>query len=102
AEDEVARRYLVAERLAHLRDPERRLLARELQNVLEVDEDALRRLRAQVGDRAGLLHGADRGLEHQVEFARLRQIALVSFARVLGRFEPALKFVEVVGAKALA
>ena len=47
AEDEVAGRDLVAERLADLRDAERRLLARELQHVLEVDEDALRGLGAQ-------------------------------------------------------
>ena len=51
AEDEVAGRDLVAERLADLGDPERRLLARELEHVLEVDEDPLRRLGAQVGDR---------------------------------------------------
>ena len=68
AEDEVARRDLVAERLADLGDPERRLLARELQDVLEVDEDALRGLGAQVDrpspssrDRAHV------GLEHEVE-----------------------------------
>src|SRR5271155_3185810 len=48
-EDEVAGGYLVAERLPDLRDPERGLLAGELQHVLEVDEDALRGLRAQVG-----------------------------------------------------
>ena len=101
AEDEVARSDLVAEGLAHLRDPERRLLARELQHVLEVDEDPLRRLRAQVGDRARLLHRADRRLEHQVEVARLRQVALLGFARVLGRFAPALELLQVVGAVAL-
>ncbi len=44
AEDEVARRDLVAERLADLRDPERWLAARDLGDVLEVDEDALRGL----------------------------------------------------------
>ena len=44
AEDEVAGRDLVAEGLADLGDPERRLLARELQDVLEVDEDPLRGL----------------------------------------------------------
>ena len=44
--DEVAGRDLVAKRLADLRDPERRLLARELQDVLEVDEDPLRGLGA--------------------------------------------------------
>ena len=72
AEDEVPRRDLVAEGLADLRDPERRLLARELQDVLEVDEDALRGLGAQVGGGAGLLDGSDGGLEHQVEVACLR------------------------------
>ena len=51
AKDEVAGRDLVAERLADLGDAERRLLAAELQDVLEVDEDALRGLGAQVGDR---------------------------------------------------
>ena len=89
AEDEVAGRDLVAERLADLGDPERRLLARELQHVLEVDEDALRGLRAQVGGRAGLLDGADRRLEHQVEVARLGQVAVLGLARVLGRLAPA-------------
>src|SRR5436190_2292273 len=48
AEDEVAGDDLVAERLADLRDSERRLDARELEHVLEVDEDPLRRLGAQV------------------------------------------------------
>ena len=102
AEDEVAGRDLVAERLADLRDPERRFLARELQHVLEVDEDALRRLRAQVRGRARLLHRADRRLEHQVEVARLRQVALVGLARMLRRFAPARELLQVVGAEALA
>src|SRR5690606_22288013 len=47
-EDEVARRDLVAERLADLRDPERHALAGRRQDVLEVDEDPLRRLRPEV------------------------------------------------------
>ncbi len=71
AEDEVPRRDLVAEGLADLRDAERRLLARELEHVLEVDEDPLRRLRPQVRHRAGLLHRPDRRFEHQVEVAGL-------------------------------
>jgi hypothetical protein len=41
AKREVAGRDLVAERLADLRDAERRLLAGALVDVLEVDEDAL-------------------------------------------------------------
>ena len=49
AEQEVARRDLVAEALADLRDAERRLHAQRRGDVLEVDEDALRRLRPQVG-----------------------------------------------------
>ena len=75
AEDEVAGRDLVAERLADLGDAERRLLARELEHVLEVDEDALRGLRAQVDLGARLLDRAHVGLEHQVELARLGELA---------------------------
>ena len=71
AEDEVARGDLVAERLADLRDAERRLLAGRGLHVLEVDEDALGRLGAQVRDRGVVLHRADVGLEHQVEVAGL-------------------------------
>ena len=48
AEHEVAGRDLVAERLADLGDAERRPLARGLQDVLEVGEHALGRLRPQV------------------------------------------------------
>src|SRR4029079_3008080 len=48
AEDEVAGGDLVTERLADLRDAERRLATRELEHVLEVEEDALGRLRTQV------------------------------------------------------
>ncbi len=101
AEDEVAGGDLVAEGLADLGDPEGRLLARELQHVLEVDEDPLRGLGAQVGGRARLLDGADRGLEHQVEVARLGQVALLGLAGMLGGFAPALQVPEVVGAEAL-
>jgi hypothetical protein len=82
-EDEVAGGDLVAERLADLRDAEGWPLARELQDVLEVDEDALCGLRAQVRGRAGLLHRADRGLEHEVEVAGRRQVTLVGFAGML-------------------
>ncbi len=48
AEDEVAGGDLVAEGLADLGDPKGRLLAGEAEHVLEVDEDPLRRLGAQV------------------------------------------------------
>src|SRR5713226_9029510 len=66
AEEEVARRDLVPERLADLRDAERRRAPRELEDVLEVDEDALRRLRPQVRGRALVLERADLRLEHEV------------------------------------
>ena len=101
AEDEVAGRDLVAERLADLGDPERGLLARELQHVLEVDEDALCGLRAQIGGGARFLDRADRRLEHQVEVARLGQRALVAFAGVHRRFASALELLQMVRAEAL-
>src|SRR5437899_2569070 len=54
-EEEVAGRDLVAEGLAaDLRDAERRLAARELRDVLEVDEDPLRGLGAEVRGRAAV------------------------------------------------
>src|SRR4029077_4791149 len=66
---------LGAEGLADLGDPERRLLAGEAEDVLEVDEDALRRLRAEVDLGSLARDRADVRLEHQVEVARLRQVA---------------------------
>src|SRR5436190_2966754 len=101
-EDEVAGGDLVAEGLADLRDSERRLLAGELQDVLEVDEDALRGLRSQIGDRPGLLHRADRRLEHEVEFAGLSQIALRALAGVDRGLARTLCVLELVGPEALA
>src|SRR5439155_6804912 len=55
----------------------------------------------QVRDRPGLLDGPDRRLEHQVERARLGQVALLEFAGVLGRLERALQLAEMVLAKAV-
>src|SRR6188472_568789 len=71
AEDEVAGRDLVAEALADLGDAERRLLAGAGHDVLEVQEDALRRLRAQVVQAGLVLDHPEVGLEHHVEVARL-------------------------------
>ena len=61
AEDEVARRDLVAERLADLPDAERRLAARRGQHVRVVDEDALRGLGPQVGQPGLVLDRAEVG-----------------------------------------
>ena len=98
-------RDLVPERLADLRDPERRLAPRDLGDVLEVDEDPLRRLGAEVDVDAGLLDGADARPEHEVELARLRQVAVRRLAGPLRRPLAAahllvLRVGEVVGAEA--
>ena len=100
AEEEVPGRDLVAERLADLRDSERRPPPRQLEDVLEVDEDALCRLRSQERTGALLGHGADRGLEHEVELARLGQIALGVLSGPLRRLPAALRVLELVGAEA--
>src|SRR3954447_18809341 len=90
AEDEVARGDLVAERLADLRDAEGRFPARDLGHVLEVDEDALRGLRAQKDGDAGLFERSDACLEHQVEVTRLRQVAVRRLPGPLARTLSAL------------
>src|SRR4029079_10520589 len=95
--DEVAGRDLVSERLADLRDAERRLAARDLGDVLEVDEDALRRLRAEVGVLSRLLERADPRGEHEVELARVGEVALLRLPGVLARPLAALGVVDVIG-----
>src|SRR5919201_305885 len=99
AEQEVPRRDLVAERLAGLGDAERRPPARELEHVLEVDEDALRGLGPEEGMRCVVADRPDVRLEHQVELARVREIALLGLARVLARLAAALRILELVGAE---
>src|ERR1700738_4635527 len=76
AEYEVPGGDLVAEALADLGDPERWLLARELEVVLEVEEDALRGLGAKIDSRALLLDRPNGRLEHQVEGARFGEVAV--------------------------
>src|SRR4051812_16243446 len=101
-EDEIARRDLVAEGLADLRDSERRLLAAEAEDVLEVDEDALRGLGPEVRPVRFVLHRADEGLEHQVEPARLGELAAADGTPdlALGVLVAELLLTEVVLAKA--
>ena len=94
-------RDLVAERLPDLGDAERRLAARDLGHVLEVDEDALRRLGAEIHGHAGLLEGADARLEHEVEVARLGEVAVGRLAGPLARPLAALRVLEMIGAEAL-
>jgi hypothetical protein len=81
AVDEVARRHLVAEGLADLGDAEGYLDAHRVQDVLVVQEDALRRLRPQVALAVLVADRADERLEHQVELARLGQIATAIWTR---------------------
>ena len=78
AEDEVARRDLVAEALADLADAERQLAAGRAGDVREVDEDALRGLRAQIDLVARILGHALMGLEHHVELADAGEIVLAA------------------------
>ena len=75
AEDEVARRDLVAEALAGLGDAERRLLAGVVEHVQEVDEDALGGLRTQVVQPLLVLDRAEVGLEQPGELLRLGPLA---------------------------
>lgn len=110
AENEVARGDLVAKALADLADTERRLLACGRHHVGEVDENALRGLRAQIVQAFLGLDGSEVGLEHHVELARLGPPAGFAGVRVadvgqpVGRRVAVFSFVgldEVVGAVAL-
>ena len=106
AEDEVARRDLVPERLADLCDPERRLPPRDLGHVLEVDEDPLGRLGPQVDVDARLLERAHASPEHEVELARLGQVAVGGLTGALRGLAAAADLLvlgvgQVVGAEAL-
>src|SRR5579885_3811907 len=77
AEDEVAGRDLVAERLTDLRDAEGNLASHRRLHVQEVDEDALRRFGPKIGERCRVVFigdCADGRAEHEVEGARLRPI----------------------------
>ena len=75
AERVIPRIDLVAERLSDLRDPERQLEPRAVENVAEIDEDPLRGFGAEVGDVRSILNGANVGLEHEIELPRLRNRA---------------------------
>ena len=86
--------------LADLRDAERRLPPCKLQHVLEVDEDALSGLGPQVCLRRRIFHRADLRLEHEVELARLGEVALRELARPLRRLPAALRVLEPVGPEA--
>ena len=73
AEGEVSWCDLVAKALADLADAKRDPHTAAIDDVLEVDKDALRRLWTQEGDALLTPQGAEGGLEHQVELAGLGQ-----------------------------
>ena len=78
AEDEVARRDLVAEGLADLAHAEGQLAAGGALGVDEVGEDALRRLRPQIHGVLGILGDALERLEHQVELTDVGEVVLAA------------------------
>ena len=68
-EGEVARRDLIAERLAHLADAKRQLAAGGTLDVGKVDENALCGFGAQIAGRGRILGYANGRFEHQVKLA---------------------------------
>ena len=78
AEDEVAGGDLVAEALADLADAERQLLACRALDVVEVDEDALRRLGTQIHGVLRVLGHALERLEHQVKLTDIGKVVLAA------------------------
>ncbi len=97
AEDEVAGRDLVAERLAHLGDAERRLAARSGLHLGEVGEDALGGLGAEVSDRAAVLRRAEVGGEEARELLGLGELALVAAVGAVEVGEAVLREVALLG-----
>ena len=63
-EGKIARRDLIAKRLADLGNAERNLLTGRLQHVLELGENGLRGFRTQIGDILVRLNGTHIGLQH--------------------------------------
>ncbi len=79
AEDEIARRDLVAERFSDLGDAEGDFDPHRVDDVFIIEEDRLSGLRAKVGDipiGAGFAHV---GMEHQVEVPRFSKVLSAAF-----------------------
>ena len=66
---------LIAKRLADLRDAEGELLARGIEDIAEIHKDRLRGLGAEVDEVVVALERTRVGFEHQIEIARLGEIA---------------------------
>jgi len=69
AENEIAGRDFVAKGLANLGNAKGNLLPAGGENVFEIQKDSLCRFGAEVGGCGFVSHGADLGLEHEIEFA---------------------------------
>ena len=101
AERVVARRHLVAEALAHLRDAEGHALAGGGEHVRELGEDRLRGLGTEVGDVGGVVDRADDRLEHEVERLRLGELAAAVGAEELRARDLGLGLLPLVGVDVL-
>src|SRR5205807_3136721 len=75
AEGVVPRVDFIAERLANLGDSERQLEAGAVEDVAEVDEDALGGFGTEVSNRGGVVQSPNIGLEHQVKRAGLCEMS---------------------------
>src|SRR3989338_3703254 len=75
AEQEIARRYFVAERLPYLCDSERQLRVERVDDILEVDENAASRLGAQIRNGRIVLACTYLRLEHHIELAHRPEIS---------------------------
>ena len=112
AENKISRCDLVAEGLSNLPDSKRGALAGRRHDVLEIDENALRRLGSKVVEARFVLDRPQVGLEHHVEVAGLRPLAARSAIAAgdlgeldrIGVFDPFLSrefLLDLVDAKAL-
>ena len=80
-ERKIARRDLVAEGFADLRNPKRHAHPIAIQHIPELGKNSLGRLRAQIGDRRRVFDRAGCGLEHQIERPRLSNLPTTKRAR---------------------
>src|SRR3989344_571317 len=89
AEQKVAWRDFVSERLANLRDAEWELRMERVNYVLEIDEHALRGFGTKVRRGCRVFHGTDMCFEHHVELPSFAKFAAAfgTEVRPLFRFE---------------
>ena len=96
-ERKVAGINLVPKRLAYLANPERRLLTRHVQHVLELREDRLRGFRSQIRGVLLALNGPDARLEHEIERTRLGEQRAIFGVEPDGVFDLLRAFADELG-----